>query len=366
MGGTATAALPQPVASLLDMGAGAQQQGTDGAHTAIAMTATAPQPAAKHGEEGKTHECWYCHKTFGRLFILKRHEKMHTRGVSADPTAPTAGRRKKAKCACTNCQASKQACDDQDTCDFCQKRGLTCERVAKPISTKRKTDDSGQGLVPHPPAERPPKSQSVRRKQHAPTITTHASALLPSPLYNAGWGGASMTPSSGEDMDDWDMSEASTVRHSENSATSDTLTVNDGYLSDDYEDEPAMGVLVEDEALLVSDGLPTLPYAGLTIRTTPDAVALADGFLAAEVADSMSSSPTSASPNGVFIMEEDEEMLDEFEEEEEAERLREQEQLLLIEQETMLRLEEQQRMNEQQHLQLLMMQNSNMLNGPGR
>jgi hypothetical protein len=33
--------------------------------------------------------------------------------------APNAGRRKKAKAACTNCQASKQACDDNETCDFC-------------------------------------------------------------------------------------------------------------------------------------------------------------------------------------------------------------------------------------------------------
>jgi hypothetical protein len=95
----------------------------------------------------RVSRCWYCNKTFGRLFVLKRHEKMHTRGVSADPhvgvstpllhaiwcylewhgrgvtvvicQAPNAGRRKKAKAACTNCQASKQACDDNETCDFC-------------------------------------------------------------------------------------------------------------------------------------------------------------------------------------------------------------------------------------------------------
>lgn len=40
--------------------------------------------------------------------------------------APTAGRRKKAKSACTNCQASKQACDDNEVCDFCRE-SFSCD-----------------------------------------------------------------------------------------------------------------------------------------------------------------------------------------------------------------------------------------------
>jgi len=318
-----------------------------------ATTAAAGQPS-KAAEE-KTYECLFCHKTFGRLFVLKRHEKMHTRGVSADPTLPTAGRRKKAKCACTNCQASKQACDDQDTCEFCQKRGLVCERVAKPVSSKR----AHQPLVPHPPAERPPKSQTVRRKQHAPVITRPMSlrvadlSPIPPPHYDAGWAAESQ---GGDDvmMEDYDMSEASTVRQiSESdtltSATSDTLTLNDGYLSDDYDEEgPNMGVLVEDDD--------AVPYPGLTIQTNTRDDVLVDEYLRPGSGDSLTSSPHTASPNGIFVMDEnDDEMLDEFDEEEEAERLREQEQLLLIEQETMMRLSEQQRMNEQQQLQLQMM-----------
>mmetsp|Transcript_33758 Transcript_33758/g.85346 ORF Transcript_33758/g.85346 Transcript_33758/m.85346 type:complete len:360 (+) Transcript_33758:140-1219(+) len=344
--GAMAAALPRHVASVLD--------GEDAAQTgAYAPTAPTGQPA-KAAEE-KTYECLYCHKTFGRLFILKRHEKMHTRGVSADPTAPTAGRRKKAKCACTNCQASKQACDDQDTCEFCQKRGLVCERVAKPVSSKR----AHQPLVPHPPAERPPKSQTVRKKQHVPTITTPMSLKVdtsaPPAMYNAGW----QTTPTGSDavMEDFDMSEASTVRQMSESdtltsATSDTITINYGCLSDDEYDDgsPDMGLLIEDDAM---------PYPGLSIRTTPDDDVLVDDYLrtASGSGESLTSSPHTASPNGIWMVDEDEEMLDEFDEEEEAERLREQEQLLLIEQETMLRLSEQQRMNEQQQLQLQMMMN---------
>jgi len=298
---------------------------------------------------------------------------MHTRGVSADPTAPTAGRRKKAKCACTNCQASKQACDDKDTCEFCQKRGLVCERIPKPVSSKR----SQPPLVPHPPADRPPKSQAVRRKQLAPTITmpmSHSSLRRaePSPLpalYDAGWAAG---PRGGQGdcgdamMEDYDMSEASTVRQASESdtltsATSDTLTLNDGYLSDDYEEgleeeavAAGMCVLVEDDGAGL--GPESAPYPGLSIRTTPDEDALVDNLLQPPGSGgSLTSSPHTASPNAIFMMDEDEEMIDEFDEEEEAERLREQEQLLLMEQETMMRLSEQQRMNEQQQLQLQMM-----------
>lgn len=304
--------------------------------------------------------CWYCSKTFGRLFILKRHEKMHTRGESADPTAPTAGRRKKAKCACTNCQASKQACDDADTCEFCAKRGLVCERIPKPVATKRKTGEEHSPdplLIPQPPADKTLK-HGGRRRMTVPAIAIPGSMGGDSSASSIGNLAAKRLPD-GNSKDDHDVSEAPTLRTTD---TDDTMTLNDGYLSDSFESSPMINDDDDDMGLSSSPGGVLTALSLQTTMVRADEVSMIEGFLnvaAGGVGDdsdalspSSSGSLQSASPNEIML--DDEMAFDDDEEEEE--RLREQEQLLLIEQETMLRLEEQQRMNEQNvwHMQQMM------------
>jgi hypothetical protein len=297
---------------------------------------------------------------------------MHTRSQSSDPNAPAARRSKKVKCACTNCQAAKQACDEADTCEFCAKRGLICERVPKPVSTKRKTGEEGMGLapplyaggsiVPHPPAERLSKP-SARRKLAAPSIT------IPSCTPRDGKDSAGRDFALGIDGDDdQDMSDASTLRHASlgvagmGCATSDTMTLLDGYQSDSPEDSPMLQdddemlsthdsawLSTVDTSVMRAQGHPTLggffgdsPKAGPLHGTSPGM---------------QSSSPSAASPSGIdaLMLDDYDEVEDDEVEDDEEERLREQEQLQLIEQETMLRLEEQQRLNEQSAWQMQQM-----------
>lgn len=310
--------------------------------------------------------CMSCSKTFGRLFILKRHEKMHTRGQPFDPSAPSARRSKKVKCACTNCQAAKQACDEADTCEFCAKRGLICERVPKPASTKRKTGEESMGLaapldggriVPHPPAERLSKP-SARRKLAAPSIS------IPPCIPRAGKDSTGRDFALGIDGDDdQDMSDASTLRHASVGVagvgcdTSDTMTLLDGYQSDSLDNSP---MLQDDDEILSTHGNAWLSAIDTTVLRAQGHLNLGGFFGDSPKAGPLHgtspgmqpSSPSATSPSGIDAL-----MLDDYDEveEDEEERLREQEQLQLIEQETLLRLEEQQRLNEQSAWQVQQM-----------